>query len=99
MASSNHHNRTIVRLKDLGCRPSAARAAPPPAGQSSGPTTGPFLSALTIAEVAAELRCGTTTVRRLIDEGRLRAVRVGKTKYVVLTRDLLAFANGDEART
>jgi excisionase family DNA binding protein len=58
------------------------------------PQCGPILEALTIAEAGRELRASESTVRRLVDTGRLRAVQVGKAKRIILRRDLLAFAFG-----
>jgi excisionase family DNA binding protein len=54
------------------------------------------VGALTIAEVADELRCGESTVLRLIESKRLRGVRIGARKLIVLREDLARFLHDGE---
>lgn len=49
------------------------------------------IGALTVREVADELRIGESSVLRLISAGKLRGVRVGSRKLIVLREDLLRF--------
>jgi excisionase family DNA binding protein len=38
---------------------------------------------LTIAQAAAELSCSPKTVRRIIDHGEIKVVRIGETARVI----------------
>ena len=55
--------------------------------QGSGPTTGPLLTVIEVAEV---LRVSNMTVYRLIKSGELPALRVGKN-YRIRESELEAF--------
>lgn len=52
---------------------------------------------LTLKEVAVRLRVCKRTVERLIEQGRLRAVRVSMRRRVVLPEDLDAYLAGESA--
>ena len=54
------------------------------------------IGALTVREVADELRVGESTVLRLVGSGRLRGIRVGARKLIVLREDLLSFLHGGQ---
>jgi excisionase family DNA binding protein len=55
------------------------------------------IGALTIAEVADELRISESTVLRLVRSRRLRAISVGERKLIILREDLLKFLQGSGA--
>ncbi len=55
------------------------------------------IGALTIAEVGDELRSSESSVLRLIASGRLRAVRVGARKKIILREDLTMFLRGENS--
>lgn len=46
---------------------------------------------LTVAEVAAEMKVTEATVRRWINQGKLRARRLGGSEFRILRSDLNAF--------
>jgi len=52
------------------------------------------MQVLTVSEVSEALRCSTDTVNRLITQGRLRAVHLGRRKRVVTEEALDAFLTG-----
>ena len=45
----------------------------------------------TVSETAGELRCSTSLIYRLISEGKLQAVRIGKAKILVPQDRIEAF--------
>jgi excisionase family DNA binding protein len=51
---------------------------------------------LTLKEVAGRLRISKRTVERLIERGRLRAVRVSPRRRIVTPEDLGAFLAGEK---
>lgn len=51
---------------------------------------------LTVEEVAADLRCGTSSVYVLIREGKLRAFRIGKRGVRVTVDALEQFKSGSD---
>jgi len=55
------------------------------------------IGALTIAEIADELRVSESSVLRLVRSGRLRAISVGERKLIILREDLLKFLQGSGA--
>jgi excisionase family DNA binding protein len=55
------------------------------------------IGALTIAEIADELRVSESSVLRLVKSGRLRAIYVGERKLIILREDLLKFLQGSGA--
>ena len=52
----------------------------------------PFIGLLTVSEAAAELRVSKPTIRRWIDAGRLRAVRLGPRTVRIRRADLRRLA-------
>ena len=52
------------------------------------------LGALVVPEVADELRCSESQVLRLYHSGKLRGVKIGARKLIVLREDLLSFLRG-----
>jgi excisionase family DNA binding protein len=55
------------------------------------------IGALTIAEIADELRVSESSILRLVRRGRLRAISVGERKLIILREDLLKFLQGSGA--
>jgi excisionase family DNA binding protein len=55
------------------------------------------IGALTIAEIADELRVSESSVLRLVRSRRLRAISVGERKLIILREDLLKFLQGSGA--
>jgi excisionase family DNA binding protein len=49
------------------------------------------IGAMKIREVAAELRVSDWSVRKLIADRELTAVRIGKARYIVLRADFEAY--------
>jgi len=46
---------------------------------------------LTVEEVAEKLRLGPRTVYRLIDDGKLKAIKISRKAYRISEKDLIQF--------
>lgn len=64
-------------------RPHLSSPRPVPAGTSRRPPSAVSELVYTVKEVAARLKCSEGTVRNMIDEGQLYAVRLHRRRLVV----------------